>query len=127
MNNTGAPNTGASTGAPNTGASTGAPNTGANTNANVPPNPFMSMFGAPPANGANQPNPFMGMMGANMGANPNPAANMNQQQQQNAALTYANQLNQLTNMGFTDADRNLNALIATGGNVQAAIDRLLQG
>jgi len=52
---------------------------------------------------------------------------MQQQQNQNAATMFANQLNQLNNMGFTDADANLQALIATGGNVQAAIDRLLQG
>ena len=30
-------------------------------------------------------------------------------------------------MGFTDAAANLRALVATGGNLQAAIDRLLSG
>jgi ubiquilin len=36
------------------------------------------------------------------------------------------QLAQLSEMGFYDADANIRALLATGGNVQAAIDRLFQ-
>merc|ERR1719192_2949233 len=126
--------TNANTGTGATGA------TGANTNANganPAANPFMNLFGGmPPANGANPAmnpfmNPYMGMMGMGMNPNqfaaaPNPAANpaaMNQQQRQNAQTMFANQLNQLNNMGFTDAEANISALIATGGNVQAAIDR----
>ena len=35
------------------------------------------------------------------------------------------QLGQLVEMGFTEHDQNLRALMATGGNVQAAIDWLL--
>ena len=38
---------------------------------------------------------------------------------------YASQLNQLVEMGFADTEKNLRALLATGGNVQAAIDWLL--
>ena len=30
-------------------------------------------------------------------------------------------------MGFTDAQANIRALVATGGNVQAAVNRLLGG
>lgn len=41
--------------------------------------------------------------------------------------TYATQLQQLQDMGFTDREANIRALQATGGNVNAAIDRLLQG
>ena len=43
------------------------------------------------------------------------------------AILYRDQLSQLNAMGFTDAEANIQALIATGGNVQAAVDRLLQG
>lgn len=41
------------------------------------------------------------------------------------ATRYAAQLQQLQDMGFSDRDRNLQALAATGGNVNAAIERLL--
>lgn len=37
------------------------------------------------------------------------------------------QLEQLTAMGFSDRERNLQALIATGGDVNAAVERLLSG
>ena len=39
---------------------------------------------------------------------------------------YATQLEQLTAMGFADRAANIRALQATGGVVQAAIERLLQ-
>ena len=39
--------------------------------------------------------------------------------------TYANQLQQLQEMGFVDRDANVRALQATGGNVHAAVERLL--
>ncbi|KAK4490465.1 hypothetical protein RD792_001142 [Penstemon davidsonii] len=38
---------------------------------------------------------------------------------------YATQLVQLTEMGFFDAQENIRALIATAGNVNAAVERLL--
>jgi ubiquilin len=41
------------------------------------------------------------------------------------AILYREQLNTMIEMGLTDSDANLQALIATGGNVQAAINRLL--
>lgn len=40
---------------------------------------------------------------------------------------YATQLRQLSEMGFTDETANLRALGATGGNVTAAVERLLSG
>merc|ERR1740122_175572 len=124
--------------------------TGANANANQPnananqpnanpnqPNPFAAMFGGMGANNNNQqPNPFManpfmmgmpgGLGGMNaFGAAPNANPAQNQQQQQNAAVVYRDQLSQLNSMGFNDPERNLQALISTGGNVQAAINQLL--
>lgn len=38
---------------------------------------------------------------------------------------FARQLNQLEQMGFTNREDNIQALTATNGNVDAAIDRLL--
>jgi len=43
------------------------------------------------------------------------------------AVQYANQLQQLQDMGFADADANLQALIRTRGNVNNAVERLLSG
>lgn len=43
------------------------------------------------------------------------------------AVRYASQLQQLQDMGFSDADANLRALQATGGGVNAAVERLLGG
>ena len=47
------------------------------------------------------------------------------QHQANPGQLYAAQLQTLTDMGFFDADANLRALVSTGGNVQAAVERLL--
>jgi ubiquilin len=41
------------------------------------------------------------------------------------AVNYASQLQQLQDMGFSDAARNLQALVQTNGNVNAAVERLL--
>ena len=38
---------------------------------------------------------------------------------------FKNQLQQLNEMGFTNKEQNIQALLATNGNVQAAIERLL--
>lgn len=38
---------------------------------------------------------------------------------------YATQLSQLQEMGFFDTRENINALIATAGNVHAAVERIL--
>ena len=42
-----------------------------------------------------------------------------------ASQLYATQLQDLAEMGFADAERNLRALVATGGNVPAAIEWML--
>jgi len=41
------------------------------------------------------------------------------------ATRFAPQLQQLQDMGFNDRERNIQALQQTGGNVNAAVDRLL--
>lgn len=41
-------------------------------------------------------------------------------------VRFQSQLQQLTEMGFYDSDANIRALLATGGNVHLAIERLLQ-
>ncbi len=46
---------------------------------------------------------------------------------QDPAVQYANQLQQLQDMGFSDAEANLQALIRTRGNVNNAVERLLTG
>ena len=43
------------------------------------------------------------------------------------AIRFASQISQLCDMGFLDTDANLRALTATGGNVNAAVERLLGG
>jgi len=59
-----------------------------------------------------------------------PQQQQQQQQQQPQALPeerYRVQLQQLSDMGFTDTQANIRALTQTGGNVQLAIERLLSG
>lgn len=43
------------------------------------------------------------------------------------AVRFASQLRQLAEMGFADQPANLRALAASGGNVNAAVERLLSG
>ncbi|CDJ39971.1 hypothetical protein, conserved, partial [Eimeria tenella] len=49
-----------------------------------------------------------------------------QQQQQSPQQRFQFQMQQLEAMGFTDRDRNIAALEAANGNINAAIDRLVQ-
>lgn len=48
-----------------------------------------------------------------------------QQPQQPPEERFREQLQQLQEMGFTDQQANINALLASGGFVQGAIERLL--
>lgn len=74
---------------------------------------FSSLFGN---------NPSMGGAGAGITATPPaPAAPMD------PAVRFASQLQQLQDMGFSDQAANLAALQATGGSVNAAVERLLGG
>merc|ERR1711908_16970 len=91
-------------------------NTNSNANNGMPQmNPMMGLFG-------NMNPMMMGQMG-NMGMPGGmPNNNLLAQQRDQARLQYQAQLGQLSAMGFSDPEANLNALIATGGNVQAALD-----
>jgi ubiquilin len=51
-------------------------------------------------------------------------SNTQQQQQQTPEEKYKSQLEQLEGMGFTNKEVNLEALKATGGNVNAAVERI---
>ena len=72
-------------------------------------------------------NEYIQTLGALMGTPgialpPNTAATSNEPPE----VRFQSQLQQLTEMGFYDADANIRALLATGGNVNLAIERLLQ-
>lgn len=112
-------------------ATTGSAPTGQAGGNNVPAgNPFAGLFGAPPAGGAN---PFgmtpemmqqmMQMMGGLGGAG-EPAAPADTRPPEER---YAEQLQQLNEMGFYDFDQNVAALRRSGGNVQGAVNFLLGG
>jgi len=49
-----------------------------------------------------------------------------QAQQVRPEILYRSQLDTLNNMGFQNAEANIAALIATGGNIEAAVERLLR-
>jgi len=88
------------------------------------PNPLLAMMQAfqRPASGsqgAQAINPFA-MFLANPAA-ASPPADMRPE------LIYRTQLATLNDMGFTDPQANLAALMATGGNIEAAVDRLTSG
>ncbi|XP_009077336.1 PREDICTED: ubiquilin-1-like [Acanthisitta chloris] len=52
-------------------------------------------------------------------------AGANAQQLQNPEVRFQQQLEQLSAMGFLNHEANLQALIATGGDISAAIEKLL--
>ncbi|PAA74575.1 hypothetical protein BOX15_Mlig020448g3 [Macrostomum lignano] len=68
---------------------------------------------------------MLGMM-ASQGGVANPQQQQQQQQQLPPEQRYASQLEQLASMGFLNREANLRAIQATFGDVNAAIDRLLQ-
>lgn len=97
-------------------------------------NPFGAFGQNPPATGAGagdagsqQGNPFAalfgpgGGFGGGFGAPPAPADNRPPEE------VYQSQLSQLNEMGFYEFDRNVSALRRSGGNVQGAIEYLLNG
>lgn len=73
----------------------------------------LQRMGGPPAPGAN---PF-----AAFAANNANSSNNNQ----SLEVRFADQLSQLEGMGFTNRAQNVRALVATNGNVHAAVERLL--
>jgi ubiquilin len=101
--------------------------------ATPPLNPFGMFGGAPPAGGA-APNPFGmdpammqqllaggGMFGGAPAAPATPADTRPPEER------FQVQLQQLNDMGFTNASQNVRALLATGGNVHSAIEYILGG
>ncbi|KAF8993823.1 hypothetical protein BDQ17DRAFT_1431422 [Cyathus striatus] len=131
------PTTNITPSSPSTG--TTAPGTNANAGAPAPPpfDPF-ALFGAPPAGGAAPggttgaaPNPlgfdpaaFREMLGGGLGgfgAPPTPADTRPPEER------FQVQLQQLQDMGFSNASQNVRALLATGGNVHSAIEYILGG
>jgi ubiquilin len=95
-------------------------------------NPFGSFGQAPTTGGAAgtgspAPNPFAALMGGGgfggggFGGPPPPADTRPPEQ------VYETQLAQLNEMGFYEFDRNVSALRRSGGNVQGAIEYLLNG
>jgi ubiquilin len=42
-------------------------------------------------------------------------------------VRYSTQMSQMYDMGFTDPEANQRALVATGGNLSAAIERIVRG
>jgi len=105
---------------------------GGNAAAGVGPQPPATpVAGAPPA----QPD-FSSMLTNVLASMNQPAANLpaaGATPQAPAApavspeIRYSSQLSQLCDMGFFDSAANLRALVATGGNVNAAVERLLSG
>ena len=76
--------------------------------------------------GAALPGAMPGMFPFPGALNPSPAANPAQQAPAaDPRVTYASQLQQLKDMGFGNEEACLTALQATGGNVEAAVERLL--
>merc|ERR1712228_893514 len=68
---------------------------------------------------------MMNMMNMMSQMNMNNNSNNNNQMNGNPSQIYVIQLRELRNMGFNDEQRNINALIASGGNVAAAIQHLI--
>ncbi|RYH17179.1 hypothetical protein EON65_28955 [archaeon] len=84
-------------------------------------NPFSSPFGLPASGGGNPVGGlnFSSLLGSGAAAPAAPPVD--------PAVRFASQLQQLQDMGFGDQAANLRALQATSGNVNAAVERLLNG
>ncbi|GAA6004717.1 ubiquitin family protein [Rhodotorula paludigena] len=115
-------------GAATTGTGAGATGAGS---PSPPFNPF-AMFGGAPGGGAGGQQPDFaqamaqmqqlfggGMGGAGAGGTPGAP-------QQSPEERYATELEQLRNMGFTNASRNVRALLASGGFLESAVAWLLE-
>lgn len=90
----------------------------------VPTPPHSTQIPTPPLPRNSQGDGFSEFMSRMM-----TSLNQQQEQQNNQQLEqrYQSQLEQLVNMGFTNHEANLQALIASFGDVNAAVDRLLTG
>jgi len=108
-------------------AASGAASSGSGASSSAAPaiNPF-SLFGnlpvaaTPPSSASSgSANPYAALFGA--GSSGLSAGNAEVRPE----IIYREQLAQLNSMGFTDYEANINALIQTGGDLPAAINRLL--
>jgi len=111
----------------NPNAHAGSTNT--STNTNTAPNPFAfgGAAGGTDGNNANQPNYFAALQQMQQafggaGATSPPPADSRPPEER-----FQVQLQQLQDMGFTNASQNVRALLATGGNVNGAIEYILGG
>ena len=122
-----------------TPSTTGTTNPTGNTTGSPPPNPFLDpammqqllAFGGPGGGG----------LGGLLGTPPTPADTRSPEErfQTQLEVSFSRESNhcvlidgldffqQLTNMGFVNASQNIRALQATGGNVHAAIEYILNG
>lgn len=75
--------------------------------------------GGAPGGGLPDMSALMAMLGGGGGGGMAPAP------PDDPGTAYASQLQQLQEMGFYDRDANIRHLLATGGNVNAAVERLL--
>ncbi|KXJ11897.1 ubiquilin-1 [Exaiptasia diaphana] len=114
---------GSGTTAPRSTSNTSATAGTTNTTTSTTTTPTTGSTPTPPLSGLGQ-NPAMAQLMAQMmsSMSQNPA----QSPVQNPEVRFRAQLDQLAAMGFVDRQRNIQALIATGGDVNAAIERLLQ-
>lgn len=130
---TGTTDTGAPTSTPATPATTSPPtpttaSTPTSTGTAATPNPFdwsqmfNTMVRMNPAFGSVPPTSGVGTAGT-VGSPDSGTTGASSQEP--PEIRYQVQLQQLEEMGFTDKQKNINALIATSGNVQLAIERLL--
>jgi len=88
-------------------------------------NPFGVESGGSPASNLDFSSLLTQMNQMSTGASP--AVPVSTQPQQSPEIRYASQLSQLNDMGFVNAEDNIRALVATGGNINAAVERLLNG
>ncbi|TNN34523.1 Ubiquilin-1 [Liparis tanakae] len=95
------------------------PATGGSIPPEIPPPPAMAT-GTSPSSAASPPDQQLLQQMLQMFAGGRP-----QSQSRTPEVRFQQQLDQLNTMGFIDRQANLQALIATGGDVNAAIERLL--
>jgi ubiquilin len=96
-------------------------NAGANPFGVFNQNPAAGNAGATPGTNSPPPNPFAALLGGGGFGTPPPVDNRPPEQ------IYETQLGQLNEMGFYEFERNVSALRRSGGNVQGAIEYLLNG
>lgn len=119
--NTGATAAGTATGTPSTTSGTGAGAAGAGAGFNNPMllQQLLSGLGAGTPGGMH---PGLGLGGFGAPTQPTQPADTRSPEER-----YQHQLQQLQEMGFTNASQNVRALLATGGNVHSAIEYILNG